>query len=48
MKNVNYNKSRIGIIEILKRMRAKIKITNIKNQTNRLEELFVRLTSKND
>ena len=31
MKNVNYNKSRIGIIEILKRMRAKIKITNIKN-----------------
>ena len=27
---------------------SKIKITNIKNQTNRLEELFVRLTSKND
>ena len=25
MKNVNYNKSRIGIIEILKKMRAKIK-----------------------
>ena len=31
MKNVNYNKSRIGIIEILKKMKAKIKITNIKN-----------------
>ena len=31
MKNINYNKSRIGIIEILKRMRAKIKISNIKN-----------------
>ena len=31
MKNINYNKSRIGIIEILKKMRAKIKITNIKN-----------------
>ena len=31
MKNVNYNKSRIGIIEILKKMRAKIKIANIKN-----------------
>ena len=31
MKNVNYNKSRIGIIEILKKMRAKIKVTNIKN-----------------
>jgi ABC-2 type transport system ATP-binding protein len=27
---------------------SKIKITNIKNQTNRLEELFIRLTSKND
>ncbi len=31
MKNINYNKSRIGIIEILKKMRAKIKISNIKN-----------------
>ena len=31
MNNVNYNKSRIGIIEILKKMKAKIKITNIKN-----------------
>ena len=31
LKNVNYNKSRIGIIEILKKMRAKIKITNVKN-----------------
>ena len=31
MKNVNYNKSRIGIIEILKKMRAKIKVANIKN-----------------
>ena len=31
MKNINYNKSRIGIIEILKKMRAKIKVTNIKN-----------------
>ena len=31
MKNVNYNKSRIGIIEILRKMKAKIKITNIKN-----------------
>ena len=31
MKNVNYNKSRTGIIEILKKMRAKIKITNIRN-----------------
>ena len=26
----------------------KLKITNIKNQTNRLEELFIRLTTKND
>ena len=31
MKNINYNNSRIGIIEILKRMRAKIKISNIRN-----------------
>ena len=29
IKNVNYNKSRIGIIEIFKKMRAKIKVTNI-------------------
>ena len=31
MKKVNYNESRIGIIKILKKIKSKIKITNIKN-----------------
>ena len=31
IKNVNINKSRTGIIDILKKMNAKIKLTNIKN-----------------
>ena len=47
MKNVNYNKSRIGIIEILKKMKAKIKITNIKNyKGERVADIFV--TSSNN
>ena len=47
MKNVNYNKSRIGIIEILKKMKAKIQITNIKNyKGERVADIFV--TSSNN
>ena len=47
MKNVNYNKSRIGIIEILKKMKAKIKITNIKNyKGEKVADISVR-SSKN-
>ncbi len=47
MKNINYNKSRIGIIEILKKMKAKIKITNIKNyKGEKVADIFVR-SSKN-
>ena len=47
MKNVNYNKSRIGIIEIFKKMRAKIKITNIKNyKGEKVADIFV--TSSNN
>ena len=42
MKNVNYNNSRTGIIEILKKMKAKIKVTNIKNyKGEKVADIFV-------
>ena len=47
MKNVNYNKSRTGIIEILKKMKAKIKVTNIKNyKGEKVADIYV-TSSKN-
>ena len=47
IKNVNFNKSRVGIFEILKKMKAKIKVSNLRNyRGERLADILVK-SSKN-